>query len=102
MTASKFEPVTPEALHPPSDFLRQLGGEHLTTAEVLYYLPDHPHLIQSFLWQTLDRAPDFPRISRFLTYWRQEIRAVIHSVQVTGHAPLQPHIMRGGTEITLH
>jgi uncharacterized protein Usg len=68
----------------PSDFSVQLTGRRLTTAEVLYYMPAHPALLQSFLWQTLDQAPDFPRIQRFLEFWRREIDAVIHSVTVGG------------------
>ena len=66
-----------------TQFSRCLAGERLTTAEVLYYLPDHPALLQSFLWQTLDRAPDYPRVHRFLCFWRREIDAVIHSVTVS-------------------
>jgi uncharacterized protein Usg len=54
----------------------------LTTAEILYHLPDHPHLLQSFLWQQLDLAPDFPALHRFLEYWRTDIAAKLHSVKV--------------------
>lgn len=64
-------------------FKDQLQGRRLTTAEILYYLPDHPSLLQEFLWQTLDEAPNFPRIHRFLGFWRREVHAVIHSVQVS-------------------
>jgi len=71
-------------------FHAQLQGKRLTTAEVLYYIPDHPALLQSFLWQTLDEAPDFPRIQRFLEYWRQEIDAVIHSVAITACTQITP------------
>jgi uncharacterized protein Usg len=73
-----------------TDFLRQLGGERLTTAEVLYYMPDHPALLQSFLWQTLDLAPGFPRVHKFLTFWRAEIDAVIHSVTVSAAGLVAP------------
>jgi uncharacterized protein Usg len=66
------------------DFSAQLTGRRLTTTEVLYYMPAHPTLLQSFLWQTLDQAPDFPRIHRFLDFWRREIDAVIHSVTISG------------------
>ena len=66
-----------------SDFEDQLYGKRLTTTEVLYYIPDHPKLLQSFMWQTLDEAPDFPRIQRFLEFWRREIDAVIHSVAIS-------------------
>ena len=60
----------------------QLRGARLTTAEVLYYLPDHPSFLQTFIWQTQDLAPRYPRISRFLDFWRREIDAAIHSVRV--------------------
>ena len=33
------------------EFLKQLEGYGLMTAEIHYYMPDHPHLIQQFLWQ---------------------------------------------------
>lgn len=68
----------------------QLQGWRLTTAEVLYYLPDHPSLLQSFVWQTLDLAPKYPRIQQFLEYWRREIEAVIHSVQLASGESLAP------------
>jgi len=80
------------------DLSRQLRGERLTTAEVFYYMPDHPALLQRFLWQTLDLSPDYPRIHRFLDFWRREIHAVIHSVQVGGAglvAPARLDIARG-------
>jgi len=64
------------------DFRDQLSGKRLTTAQILYYLPDHPSLLQTFLWQTLDLAPRYPRLVRFLDFWRAEIDAVIHSVRV--------------------
>ena len=73
-----------------SDFGAQLHGKRLTTAEVLYYIPDHPALLQSFLWQTLDEAPDFPRVQRFLDFWRREIDAVIHSVAISACTQIGP------------
>jgi len=73
-----------------SDFSRRLAGERLTTAEVLYWLPDHPALLQRFLWQTLDMAPDYPRVHRFLDFWRGEIDAVIHSVTLTAAGLVAP------------
>jgi len=36
----------------------------LTTAEILYHLPDHPGVLQTFIWQKLDRAPGFPELTR--------------------------------------
>ena len=68
----------------------RLNGWRLATAEVLYYLPDHPKLLQSFVWQTLDLAPAYPRIHKFLDFWRREIDAVIHSVQLATGETLAP------------
>ena len=73
-----------------SDLARQLAGERLTTAEVLYYLPDHPALLQRFLWQTLDLSPDYPKVHRFLDFWRREIEAVIHSVTISASGLVSP------------
>ena len=72
------------------DFARQMRGERLTTAEVIYYLPDHPALLQRFLWQTLDFPPEFPRVCKFLDFWRREIDAVIHSVAITSVGQVAP------------
>ena len=73
-----------------SDLSRQFRGQRLTTAEVIYYLPDHPALLQRFLWQTLDVSPEFPRVHRFLDHWRREIEAVIHSVTVSAQGLVSP------------
>ncbi len=86
----------------PSDFLRQLRGERLTTTEILYYLPDYPKLLQTFVWQTLDKAPDYPRVQRFLNHWRSEISAVIHSVHVSGLGDINPAHWRHTGELRLH
>ena len=64
------------------DFARQLQGSGLSTVQIHYYLPDHPSLLQAFVMQQYDLAPTFPELDRFLAYWRREIEAVLHSVQV--------------------
>lgn len=84
------------------EFRLQLEGWRLTTAEVLYYMPDHPKLIQSFVWQTLDLAPRYPRIQRFLEHWRSEIEAVIHSVRLASGEELAPARVRLATSLQLN
>lgn len=81
-------------MQPDPDFVKRLGGAGLLTTEILYYLPDHRRILQSFVWQTLDTAPLFPRLHRFLEHWRHEIDAVIHSIRIahadwTGPAELR-------------
>jgi uncharacterized protein Usg len=83
------------------DFLRQLRGERLTTARVLYYMPDCPALLQEFMWQTLDLAPEYPRIHRFLDFWRREIEAAIHSVTVASPGLVGPARLTLAAEIGL-
>ena len=86
-----------------SEFEAQLRGKRLTTAEVLYYLPDHPSLLQRFMWQTLDIAPEYPRVHQFLEFWRREIDAVIHSVNVTAVGEVRaPRVRIAGVISRLH
>ena len=40
-----------------ADFRRQLQGYGLTTADILYHMPDHPGLLQRFIWQRYDLHP---------------------------------------------
>lgn len=54
----------------------------LTTAEILYHLPDHPSVLQTFVWQDLDIAPAYPVLHKFLDFWRREIEGRVHSVRV--------------------
>ncbi len=62
----------------------------LTTAEILYRLPDHPGLRQACIWQNHDRAPDFPELRRFLDFWRRDIDAALHSIRVASEALIRP------------
>lgn len=75
----------------------------LTTAEILYHLPDHPHVLQSFVWQQLDLAPDFPALHRFLTHWRTTIVAPLHSVTVA-QSPILPRdrLRHAAVSLQLH
>lgn len=86
-----------------TDFERRLNGATLLTAEVLYYMPDHPGLLQTFMWQTLDEAPGFPRLAAFLDHWRREVEAVIHSIRVASGEPLAaPAVRRVDALIRMH
>lgn len=86
-----------------SDELKlRLDGYRLATAEVLYYMPDHPALLQSFVWQTLDLAPTYPRIQKFLDFWRREIDAVIHSVRLANGELLAPAPIRRADHMLHH
>lgn len=64
------------------DFRRQLAGYGLTTANILYRMPDHPRFLQSYVWQQYDIAPLFPELRRFLDFWERELEGALHSVAV--------------------
>jgi uncharacterized protein Usg len=66
-----------------SELHLQLKDYRLTTAEILYHLPDHPSLLQTYLWQEYDIAPKFPVLSKFLRFWEKKIEGRLHSVTVT-------------------
>lgn len=86
-----------------TDFRDRLSGGGLLTAEIIYYRPDFPKLLQSFVWQTIDTAPKFPRLADFLDHWRREIEAVIHSVSIAHAGLLKPAEVRLiGDELKLH
>jgi uncharacterized protein Usg len=72
------------------DFLIRLGGYGLTTAEIHYHMPDHPKLLQQFVWQEYDIAPDFPTLKKFLDFWQSEIEGALHSVRVAHDRLLRP------------
>jgi uncharacterized protein Usg len=68
----------------------------LTTAEIVYRLPDDPGTLQIFIWQKFDLAPEFPELSKFLDFWRKNIDGELHSVKVgqgNGRPRRFPHIV---------
>jgi len=69
---------------------RQLAGFSLTTAEIFYRLPDHPTILQSYVWQDYDQAPEFPVLETFLEFWRREIEGKLHSVNVACRQLISP------------
>jgi len=72
------------------DFRRQLAGFGLTTANILYRLPDHPDILQSFIWQQHDLHPQFPELRKFLDFWTREIEGALHSVLVAHSKLIKP------------
>ena len=73
----------------------------LTTAEILYHLPDHPSLLQTYVWQNYDIAPRFPVLTRFIEFWETSLDGKLHSVKVASTKVIRPsqyrhvrHLMR--------
>jgi uncharacterized protein Usg len=72
------------------DFQKQMGGYGLTTAQILYRMPDHPSLLQTFIWQNYDLFPKFPELQRFLEFWVEKLEGPLHSVMVAHSRLIKP------------
>lgn len=84
-------------------FELQQKGYRLTTAEIIYHLPDHPALLQTFIWQKFDVAPDFPELHKFLDFWRGNIEGRLHSVSIKQSSRTLPNRLRHFKHsLTLH
>jgi uncharacterized protein Usg len=70
-----------------SDFRKQVDGYGLTTAHILYRLPDHPSLLQTYVWQEYDLCPKFPVLNKFLNFWLEKLEGPLFSITVA-HARL--------------
>ena len=75
----------------------QLKRYRLTTAEILYHFPDHPDLLQTYVWQDYDLAPEFPILHRFLDFWRNSIEGRLHSVRVASTRLISPGEIRSSS-----
>ena len=80
-----------------------LEGYSLTTAEILYRMPDHPVLLQSYVWQDYDIHPRFPKLLEFLEFWTENLDGELFKVMVAHRKLLKPaEIALVGTEIRFH
>ncbi|HEY2573332.1 MAG TPA: hypothetical protein VGH65_04655 [Verrucomicrobiaceae bacterium] len=86
-----------------SELERTMLGYRLMTAEILYHMPDHPDLLQTFLWQELDLAPRFPVLNTFLHFWEGHIEGRLHTVRVAARGLIAPtELKMAGGEFTLN
>jgi uncharacterized protein Usg len=80
-----------------------LKGYGLTTAEMFYRMPDYPSVLNTFVWQDYDIAPDHDRLMAFVDYWKAEIEGPLHSVRFTHRKLLAPGRWQHQVgEFTLH
>ena len=85
-----------------SGFRKQLEGYSLTTAEILYRMPDHPALLQSYLWQEYDLFPKFPELRRFLDFWTRSLDGALYSVRVAHDRLIKPAELKAMGEFRIH
>ena len=65
--------------HEETDLMLQ--GYGLTTAEILYRMPDYQSVLNTFVWQEYDLAPDHPKLFEFIEFWQDQIDGPLHSVR---------------------
>ena len=92
-----------EAVRPMNGLALQLRDYRLTTAEILYHFPDHPGLLQTYVWQDYDLCPKFPVLNRFLKFWLETLEGPLHSVTVAHSRLIKPAEIRAvNGEFRLH
>jgi uncharacterized protein Usg len=96
-------PVEGDSPMSSKDLRRQLSGYGLTTAQILYRRPDHPWLLQTYVWQDYDLCPNFPELQGFLKFWQSSLEGALHSVTVAHSRLIKPAELKAiGGEFRLH
>ncbi len=72
------------------DLVKQLKDYRLTTAQIVYHMPDHQNVLQEYIWQEYDLAPEYPTLRVFLDFWVEKIEGKLHSVYVAKKALITP------------
>ena len=80
----------------------QMRDYRVTTAEILYHLPDHPAVLQAYIWQNLDLAPQYPELHKFLEFWTRSLDGKLHSVRVGSAMLITPPKWSTQQVLTLH
>lgn len=75
---------------PSPEFRKMLEGYSLTTAEILYRMPDHPAILQSYIWQEYDLCPEFPALKKFLDFWIRTLEGPLFKVSVAHSRLIKP------------
>lgn len=88
---------------PSPEFRKLLQGYSLTTAEILYRMPDHPAILQTYIWQEYDLFPEFPALKKFLDFWTRTLEGPLFKVSVAHSQLIKPAELRAlDGEFQLH
>ena len=60
-----------------------LKRKELILVGITYYLPDYQNLLNQFYCHFEDNIPDIPRVHQFLNYWKNNIEAIIKTVEIS-------------------
>jgi len=76
------------------DFRKQVMGYGLTTAQILYRMPDYRSVLQTYVWQNYDLFPNFPALKDFLAFWENKLEGPLVAVTVAHSKLIKPAEMR--------
>jgi uncharacterized protein Usg len=76
------------------DFRKQVLGNGLTTAEIVYRRPDRHWLLQSYVWQDYDLFPSFSALHDFLAFWEKSLDGPLFAVTVAHSKLIKPTELR--------
>ena len=76
------------------DIAKLMDGYSLTTAEILYHMPDHPALLQTYVWQGYDMAPRFPQLRKFLDFWTDNLDGALNRIRIAHRRLVLPTEVR--------
>ncbi len=77
-------------------------GYRLATAEILYRMPDHPDLLQTYVWQDFDLPPRYPALGKFLAFWEANLDGKLHSVRIATAPLIGPGKFRTSESFMIH
>ncbi len=79
------------------------GGYSLTTAEIIFRMPDYLALMASYICQDYDLHPRFPKLKSFLDFWSNNLDGKLHKVLVAYTGLVKPcELKLVGAEYRLH
>lgn len=74
-----------------ADLSKQITKHYrLTTAKIIYHMPDFNELLQEYIWQDYDIAPKFPALKQFLHFWEDKLDGRLHSVYIAKQDLITP------------
>ncbi|WP_439154667.1 usg protein [Yoonia sp.] len=74
----------------PTETELMMKGYGLTTAEMYYRMPDHPSVLNTFVWQDYDLAPDHDKLLKFIGFWQEKLDGPLHSVRFVHRKLISP------------
>jgi uncharacterized protein Usg len=74
----------------PTETELMLKGYGLTTAEIFYRIPDYQSVLSTFVWQDYDLAPDYPKLTGFIDFWKKNLDGPLHSIRFAHRKLIHP------------